>query len=139
MPYVARRWGLAYAAPAAIAFLVLYTDWGRAAIQWMSNGVANLLGYANKGTEFLFGPSAGNPLANTFAIAALPVIERVDRMLGEAFEAAGGIDRFLDQTAVLITSDHGHCEVLADAGRADLRSSRSSWASVLRSIWFSSP
>ena len=40
----------------------------------MSNGVANLLGYANKGTEFLFGPSANNPLANTFAIAALPVI-----------------------------------------------------------------
>ncbi|MEO6361359.1 MAG: nucleoside transporter C-terminal domain-containing protein, partial [Sphingomicrobium sp.] len=31
-------------------------------------------GYANKGTEFLFGPSATNPLANTFAIAALPVI-----------------------------------------------------------------
>ena len=40
----------------------------------MSDGVAELLGYATKGTEFLFGPSASNPLANTFAIAALPVI-----------------------------------------------------------------
>ncbi|HET9426980.1 MAG TPA: nucleoside transporter C-terminal domain-containing protein [Allosphingosinicella sp.] len=66
--------GAAFALQAAIAFLVLYTDWGRAAIQWMSNGVANLLGYANQGTEFLFGPSETNPLANTFALGALPVI-----------------------------------------------------------------
>ena len=27
----------------------------------LSDGVANLLGYANKGTEFLFGPSASQP------------------------------------------------------------------------------
>ena len=47
---------------------------GAPAIQALSFGVANLLGYATKGTEFLFGPSASNPLANTFAIAALPVI-----------------------------------------------------------------
>ena len=66
--------GAAFALQAAIAWLVLWTDWGRAGIQSLSNGVANLLGYANKGTEFLFGPSASNPLANTFAIAALPVI-----------------------------------------------------------------
>ena len=47
-------------------------------------------------------------------VAALPVVERVDRMLGEAFEAAGGLDRFLQHTAVIVTSDHGHCEVLGD-------------------------
>ena len=47
-------------------------------------------------------------------VAALPVVERVDAMLGEAFEAAGGMERFLEQTAVIITSDHGHCEVLND-------------------------
>jgi concentrative nucleoside transporter, CNT family len=64
----------AFALQAGIAFLVLYTDWGRAGIQSLSNGVANLLGYANKGTEFLFGPAATNPLANTFALGALPVI-----------------------------------------------------------------
>ncbi len=66
--------GAAFALQAAIAFLVLRTDWGRAAIQGMSDGVSALLGYAGKGTEFLFGPTASNPLANTFAIAALPVI-----------------------------------------------------------------
>ena len=46
--------------------------------------------------------------------AALPVVERVDRMLGETFERAGGIARFLSHTTVIVTSDHGHCEVLAD-------------------------
>ena len=66
--------GAAFALQAIIAWLVIWTSWGRAAIQGMSNGVSNLLGYATKGTEFLFGPSDANPLAHTFAIAALPVI-----------------------------------------------------------------
>ena len=64
----------AFALQAGIAFLVLWTPWGRAAIAGMAQGVSNLLGYANKGTEFLFGPAATNPLANTFALGALPVI-----------------------------------------------------------------
>ncbi len=64
----------AFALQAGIAILVLYTAWGQAGIAAMSRGVANLLGYANKGTEFLFGPSATNPLAMTFALGALPVI-----------------------------------------------------------------
>ena len=59
---------------AAIAVLVLYTSWGRAGIESMAGGVSNLLGYANEGTEFLFGPAATNPLAKTFALGALPVI-----------------------------------------------------------------
>ena len=66
--------GAAFALQAVLAFLVLKTPWGRATIQAMSDGVAELLGYATKGTEFLFGPTASNPLAHTFAIAALPVI-----------------------------------------------------------------
>jgi CNT family concentrative nucleoside transporter len=66
--------GAAFALQAGIAVLVLYTPWGRAAIQSLARGVSNLLGYANKGTEFLFGPTATNPLANTFALGALPVI-----------------------------------------------------------------
>jgi hypothetical protein len=53
--------------------------------------------------------------------AALPVIDRVDQALGAAFDAAGGVERFLRDTCVLVTSDHGHCEVLADAGRAVIR------------------
>src|SRR6478609_8057299 len=101
--------GAAFALQAAIAFLVLYTSWGRAGIQFLSNGVGNLLGYATQGTEFLFGPSAGNPLAHTFAIAALPVIiffaalvailyylgimQRVVRWVGGAIGWVTGISR----------------------------------------------
>jgi concentrative nucleoside transporter, CNT family len=101
--------GAAFALQATIAFLVLYTPWGRAAIEGLSAGVANLLGYANKGTEFLFGPSASNPLAHTFAIAALPVIiffaslvailyylgimQRVVRWVGGAIGWVTGIGR----------------------------------------------
>src|SRR3954454_4914877 len=64
----------AFALQAAIAVLVLHTSWGIAGIQAMAGGVANLLGYANQGTEFLFGPADKNPLAHTFALGALPVI-----------------------------------------------------------------
>ena len=49
-------------------------------------------------------------------VNALPVIERVDRMLGEVFDAAGGMERFLENRAVIVTSDHGHCDVLKDRG-----------------------
>ena len=67
--------GAAFALQAAIAFLVLYTPWGRAGIQGMAQGVSNLLGYAGQGTAFLFGPKEANPaLWNTFALGALPVI-----------------------------------------------------------------
>jgi CNT family concentrative nucleoside transporter len=101
--------GAAFALQAGIAVLVLYTPWGRRAIEGMANGVSNLLGYANKGTEFLFGPAANNPLANTFAIAALPVIvffaalvailyylgimQRIVRWVGGAIGYVTGISR----------------------------------------------
>ncbi|MEO8142523.1 MAG: nucleoside transporter C-terminal domain-containing protein [Sphingomicrobium sp.] len=101
--------GAAFALQAVIAFLVLRTSGGRQVIQWLSDGVAELLGYAGKGTEFLFGPTASNPLANTFAIAALPVIiffaslvailyylgimQRVVRLVGGAIGWVTGISR----------------------------------------------
>jgi len=50
--------------------------------------------------------------------AALPVVARVDAALGAAFDAAGGADRFLRDTCVIVTSDHGHCEILSDAEKA---------------------
>jgi hypothetical protein len=56
-------------------------------------------------------------------VAALPVVERVDRLLGEAFEAAGGLDAVLADTAIIVTSDHGHCDVLNQAG-AEVRLDR---------------
>ncbi len=99
----------AFALQAAIAVLVLYTPWGIAAIKGMSNGVANLLSYANEGTEFLFGPADKNPLAMTFALGALPVIiffasivailyylgimQRVVRWVGGAIGWVTGISR----------------------------------------------
>ena len=66
--------GAAFALQALLAFLVLATRWGRSMIQAMSDGVAALLSYADQGTQFLFGPNETNPLANTFALGALPVI-----------------------------------------------------------------
>ena len=62
----------AFGLQALLAFLVLATEIGRRVIQALSDGVAALLSYANAGTAFLFG--ADNPLANTFALGALPVI-----------------------------------------------------------------
>ena len=66
--------GAAFALQVFVAWLVLYTSWGRALIEALSVGVGDLLGYAGKGTEFLFGPTQSNPLAHSFALAALPVI-----------------------------------------------------------------
>jgi CNT family concentrative nucleoside transporter len=101
--------GAAFALQAVIAFLVIRTGGGRATIQAMSDAVASLLGYATKGTEFLFGPTASNPLAHTFAIAALPVIvffaslvailyhlgimQRVVRWVGGAIGWVTGVSR----------------------------------------------
>jgi hypothetical protein len=48
-------------------------------------------------------------------VAALPVLEHVDAMLAEAFDAAGGLERFLANTTVVLTSDHGHCDVRDEA------------------------
>jgi concentrative nucleoside transporter, CNT family len=67
--------GAAFALQTVIAILVLRTEWGRTALHGLSNGVSALLGYAGKGTEFLFGPLARPELGGqSFAIAALPVI-----------------------------------------------------------------
>jgi hypothetical protein len=57
-------------------------------------------------------------------VAALPVIERVDAMLGKVFDAAGGFDRFMHDRCVILTSDHGHCDIGSDRDHAviDLRS-----------------
>ena len=50
--------GAAFLLQAGIALLVLYVPAGRAIIAGMSHGVANLLGYAQAGTNFIFGPLA---------------------------------------------------------------------------------
>jgi CNT family concentrative nucleoside transporter len=67
--------GAAFALQAGIAVLVLYVPAGRAALQFLSGGVADLLAYAKAGVTFLFGNLASPEVGgNSFAIAALPVI-----------------------------------------------------------------
>lgn len=101
--------GSAFALQALVALLVLRTPWGQAMIQTMANGVAALLSYAGRGTEFLFGKPDQNPLAGSFALGALPVIvffaalvsilyhlgvmQRVVRWVGGAIGRATGISR----------------------------------------------
>ena len=101
--------GPAFALQVAIAGLVLGTRGGAAVIQGMADGVAALLSYATTGTEFLFGATADNPLAGTFALGALPVIiffaalvsilyhvgimQRVVRWVGGAIGWVTGISR----------------------------------------------
>ena len=101
--------GAAFVLQAAIAVLVLYVPAGRDAIAWMAGGVANLLGYAQQGTDFLFGALATSPLGAIFALQALPVIvffaslvsilyhlgimQRVVRWLGGAIEVVLGISK----------------------------------------------
>lgn len=101
--------GAAFALQVLLALLILRTPWGRATIQSMADGVSALLSYADRGTEFLFGANETNPLANTFALGALPVIiffaslvsilyylgimQRVVRWLGGAIGWVTGISR----------------------------------------------
>jgi CNT family concentrative nucleoside transporter len=101
--------GAAFALQAGIAVLVIYTSWGRAGIEAMSRGVANLLGYAGQGTAFLFGSLATDELGQNFAIQALPVIiffaslvailyhlgimQRIVRWVGGAIGWVTGISR----------------------------------------------
>jgi len=101
--------GAAFGLQAFMAFLVLGTSGGRAVIKGMADGVAALLSYAGQGTQFLFGPNETNPLANTFALGALPVIiffaalvsilyylgimQRVVRWVGGAIGLVTGISK----------------------------------------------
>ena len=66
--------GAAFGLQAFMALLVLRTDFGVALIQFLSDGVIALLDFSNVGITAVFGPMEKNPFANTFVIAALPVI-----------------------------------------------------------------
>ncbi|MFL0671470.1 MAG: NupC/NupG family nucleoside CNT transporter [Erythrobacter sp.] len=66
--------GSAFALQAFTALIVLRTDAGVAVIGGLSNGVIALLDFSKVGIAAVFGPMDGNPFANTFVIAALPVI-----------------------------------------------------------------
>jgi len=102
--------GAAFLLQAGIALLVLYVPAGRSIIAGMSHGVSNLLGYAQAGTDFIFGPLAKPEIGGaSFAIAALPVIiffaslvsilyylgimQQVVRWVGGGIEKVTGVSR----------------------------------------------
>ncbi|WP_176597628.1 MULTISPECIES: NupC/NupG family nucleoside CNT transporter [Sphingobium] len=102
--------GAAFLLQAGIALLVLYVSAGRAVIAGMSHGVSNLLGYAQAGTDFIFGPLARPEIGGaSFAIAALPVIiffaslvsilyylgimQQIVRWVGGAIEKVTGVSK----------------------------------------------
>ena len=66
--------GSAFALQAITALVVLRTDVGVAVIGGLSSGVIALLDFSKIGITSVFGPMESNPFANTFVIAALPVI-----------------------------------------------------------------
>ncbi len=67
--------GPAFALQAGLAFLVLYVPAGKLMIEGMARGVSALLGYAQAGIDFIFGPLAAPAMGgHSFALAALPVI-----------------------------------------------------------------
>ncbi|MFN3864620.1 MAG: NupC/NupG family nucleoside CNT transporter [Erythrobacter sp.] len=66
--------GSAFALQAMTALVVLRTDIGVAVIGGLSSGVIALLDFSKIGITSVFGPMESNPFANTFVIAALPVI-----------------------------------------------------------------
>src|SRR6476661_9664948 len=69
------RWrtvGWAFALQIAFAFLVLYWDRGKDALEAFSNKVSSAIGYADKGSGFLFGWLAG-PMDDFGAKTGMPV------------------------------------------------------------------
>ncbi len=66
--------GAAFGLQALTALVVLRTDAGVAVIGGLSSGVIALLDFSKVGITAVFGPMESNPFANTFVIAALPVI-----------------------------------------------------------------
>jgi CNT family concentrative nucleoside transporter len=67
--------GAAFALQAVIAVFVLYFDWGRRAINWLSGGVLAVINYSRAGIEMVFGPLADIDVVGfSFAINVLPII-----------------------------------------------------------------
>lgn len=64
----------AFALQVAIGVFVLYTSVGKTVIAAMSQGVTNILGFANAGIAMVFGQLAGDNFGTVFAIHVLPII-----------------------------------------------------------------
>ena len=73
----------------------------------IASGLAHdhLVVAAQATTRLEFDPASPEATRFTFA-AAVDALENVDRILGEFFEASGGLDRVLAKMAIVITGDH---------------------------------
>ena len=65
----------AFVLQAVIAAFVLYFDWGRRAIAWLSTGVLAIISYSKAGIDMVFGPLANTDVIGfSFAVNVLPII-----------------------------------------------------------------
>lgn len=64
----------AFALQAGIAAFALYTETGRVVLGSLAGGVRHLIGYADTGIVFLFGPLGNDSLGYIFAFRVLPAI-----------------------------------------------------------------
>lgn len=64
----------AFALQVVVAAFVLYFDWGKRAIEAMSNGVMAIINYSRAGIDMVFGGLASESVGFSFAINVLPVI-----------------------------------------------------------------
>ncbi len=64
----------AFGLQVVVAAFVLYFDWGKRAIEAMSNGVMAIINYSRAGIDMVFGGLASESVGFSFAINVLPVI-----------------------------------------------------------------
>jgi CNT family concentrative nucleoside transporter len=79
-----RTVGVALALQVGFAALVLRWGPGTDALEWVSDRVATLIGYADEGTSFVFGPlvEVGEENETIFALQVLPVIIFLGALVG---------------------------------------------------------
>ena len=96
------RWrtiGWAFVLQLAFAFLVLYWEQGKNALEAFSNKVSNAIGYADRGSGFLFGWLAG-PMDTLGEKTGMPLAgfifsrdqKAIDRFIGELSFGGGGVN-----------------------------------------------
>ncbi len=67
--------GAAFALQVTVAALVLYLPAGQDAINWLSNGVLNVIGFSKDGIDMVFGPLGDvEGIGFSFAVNVLPII-----------------------------------------------------------------
>jgi len=74
--------GAAFALQAGIAILALYVPLGQTVLEHGARGVENLIGYADAGIRFLFGPLGTDEVGYIFAFRVLPPIIFVSSLIG---------------------------------------------------------